>query len=190
MPAGIDINYKAIMDQENDPCIPRFEMMPIQNMEKSEAVGHPVFEDVPFVTVYSPGNKLEIPCFRVEEKHRMRWPKQWEAFMAGEEAPMEGLPLVEWPPITRAQVETLKGFHIRTVEELASGTDENMKNIGPVFIDLSNKAAKFLENHGSEKARISELEQKNQDLMDRLEKLEAQSSPEPPKKKPGRPKKL
>ena len=173
MPREIEFKYGG----ERDSCIPKFHMRAVEDKEASDAAGHPIFKDVPYVKVFAPGNSKEIPNFRVEQKHKDRWPEQWKAFELGEEAPLNGFPLDQWPQITRGACETLKGYGIRTVEELAASTDENARTMGAQYVGLRYQAEKFLKDHGSEKARISELEGQNENLMKRLEALEAGVEP-------------
>lgn len=167
-------------NQEKRATVPEFFMNPVQDFEKSEKAGHPVFRDVEYVKIHHPGSQFCIPCMKVKEKHKTLWPKHYAAFKAGEDAPLDGFPLTEWAAISRAIAETLRNAGVLTVEQLAAVPDQQLSYLGPMYQDLKNKAVVFIEEHNSEKAKIAVLEDQNKSLMERLEKLEAQSSEEKP----------
>ena len=78
------------------------------------------------------------------------------------------------------EVETLKSLNILTVQALAELNETGMHRLPQGFMGLKTKAAKWL-NQGKE---VEELRKTNDDLLNRIEKLEANQ-----KKKPGRPRK-
>ena len=189
---------------EVDNVIPVFHSELMQNQVKSEEQGKPVFEGKDFVQMLIPGNRNEIPDVLVKDEHKRRWPKQYDAFKANKEAPVEGTPIDEWPVITRLRAAELKTFHIFTVEQLAEVSDANLTKIGMDARDLQRKAVSFLESSKNfaqhdELARIKDdCEQKDdeiarlkarvdeveQELLKLQEGKEVQSKP-----KRGRPKK-
>lgn len=169
-------NDLAKMIERGDRSRPHFYYRQVQDVEKSEECGFPVFKDVPYVKIFSPGNALEIPDFRVKKEHQRRWPREWEAFLKGEEVPLNGFPLEEWPRMTRSMVETLKGLRIFTLEDFVAASDQNIRQIGPMFVNAKYQAKEFLETHGSEKARIERLEAEKAELEARISKLEAKIS--------------
>ena len=73
---------------------------------------------------------------------------------------MTGTPLAEWPLISRAEVEELAYFKVRSVEQLAEISDGNARNIGPILA-LRQKARDWLE-----KASGGALESKLRSLVD------------------------
>ena len=50
----------------------------------------------------------------------------YEAWLKGEEAPVDGTPLYAWPGIPREVVDALKGLQIHTVENLAMFPDDRL----------------------------------------------------------------
>jgi hypothetical protein len=102
----------------------------------------------------------------VNDEHKARWPEQYAAFKAGREAPLEGTPLAAWPKMSRARVEELAYFHIRTIEQLAQVDDGRLQNLGmgarqeresaKLFLEVAAKGAAPLERlilRGEEQAR-------------------------------------
>lgn len=132
---------------EKDHTIPRFYMRPVEQAHKSAQAGRPIYEDVEFVEIIIPGNRGAVHDTMVREEHRQRWPQHYAAFKAGQDAPQEGTPLEEWPAISRSQVEELRYFHIRTVEQLAGLGDDALSRAIPMGgYPLREKAQRFLEH--------------------------------------------
>ena len=179
---GYEFDYEAV-NQKQDTMIPKFHMRSVQDKKASEAAGHPIFVDVEYVQIMSPGGSKCVPDVRVLDKHRRRWSKQYEAFKEGREAPLEGFPLAEWPQATQGIVDTLLHIHIRTVEELAAATDDGLMQLGPTFVNLKYKATDFLKSARSADAKVNALREQNEVLMKRLEALEADKANGKPKKK-------
>lgn len=101
-------------EDERDTCFPRFFM----DVDVREIDGMKHYQDVEMVEIIMPGN-YNKPVQIVGEHHKKRWPKQYEAFKSGQEMPLNGTPLEEWPILSRAQALTLKSFEIRTIEDVA-----------------------------------------------------------------------
>ena len=106
-----------------DTCRPLFRMEAKQNKAKTLTEGRPIFDQVPFVTIISPGDTKNVPDTKVLDEHRQRWPKQWEAFQKGLEQPINGTPINQWPILNNAQVKELQALNIYTIEEVASLSD-------------------------------------------------------------------
>lgn len=152
----------------------------IQNNFKSQQSGHPVFEDVDYIRIASPGgyNIIETP---VRGDHKARYPRLWanyERAMKNQEV-SEGTPIAEWPQLTRAQCETLRAMSFYTVEQLASASDLQIQQLQMVAPKVRDMAQAWLKQANSrellkaaeEKAAKEELEK--QELKRRLEELEA-----------------
>jgi hypothetical protein len=90
----------------------------------------------------------------VRDEHKRRWPREYAAFKAGIEAPLEGTPITEWPAINKAQVQTLQYLNVRTVESLAELTDEQVMKIGAGGMTLRGKAQAWLKVRDDSKATL------------------------------------
>src|SRR5262252_50414 len=96
------------IDQKNPkPAIPRFHTEAVKMEFASAQAGRPIYEEREFVDIVIPGDRRSSIHEPVNEEHRARWPREYEAFKAGREAPLEGTPLSAWPSarMTRARVE-------------------------------------------------------------------------------------
>ena len=127
-----------------DAAFPRFHLRPVRQGFKSDQAGRDIWEDAEFVEIFTPGMTRSIPCEPVTEAHRARWPAQYEAFRTGLEPPADGTALEHWPPLSPAQVLTLKAAHVRTVEQLAEVSDTALQTLGLGARGLRTKAADWL----------------------------------------------
>lgn len=132
--------------QQQDTTVPRFYIKPVQNNFRSEQEGRPIFEDMEYVEIAIPGDMRAVVDRRVKPEDKARWPKYYEAFKANQEFFGEGLPLTEWSGVTRSQVEELRFFKIRTVEQLAAIDDANLAALGHGGRTLRSQAQAFLES--------------------------------------------
>jgi hypothetical protein len=115
------------------------------------AGGVPQYVDKPFVKIYVPGDQFNVvdqPAWidaRHPNAHNNRFPKQWAAFKANEAQVSDGMPLKDFPALAESQRKTLAFLEIRTVEQLASLSDDNCQKL-PGGNDLKRKATAFLES--------------------------------------------
>lgn len=152
---------------------------PVVDREASKDSEVPIYKAVTYIRkrVANSRNVYDQPMKSTDyEKYR----DLHAAFEAGEKVPMEGTPLEQWPGLDVADIETLKSFNIFTVQSLAELNETGIHRLPAGFRNLKIKAMKWL-NQGKE---VEELRKQNQELLERIEKLEANQ-----KKKPGRPRK-
>lgn len=164
----------------------RFEKIARLNKFKSKK-GLPVYEDEVVLKVIHPGEKDHIVIL-ADDIHKMRFPKQWEAFQNGEDQTKSGTPLELLFPSEPGTVATLKGVNVFTIQQLANLDDTGLLHI-PMGRTLSERAKLYLS-----KAREGSKFHDMQSQIDELKALLAQKNEEIPgenaeplKKKPGRP---
>ena len=146
------------------PAIPQFYVEPMKMEFKSKEAGRPIFEDREYVRIIIPGDRRTQVVEMVNDEHKARWPKHYEAFKAGLEAPSEGTPLKDWPPISRSQVEELAYHHVRTLEQLAGVDDLKLQNLGMGMHHLRAQARLSLEMAAKGTAPLSKLIAENERL--------------------------
>lgn len=135
----------------------QFHWKAVQDEAKSLEQGRPIFEDVEYITVTIPGDKYSIVDKRVQEHHRREYFREYQAWKAGEDQDRaSGTLLSEWPGVTRAQVEELAYFKIRTVEALAATSDGNLEALGMNGRALRQKARDYL-MRANEAAPVSQM---------------------------------
>ena len=114
----------------------------VQNNFKSEQQGRPIFDEVEMVRVMTPGAR-DVMVGKATYQYQARFPKQYAAFKAGKEQPLEGTPLEEVPFLSVGQVAELKAINVKTLEQLANMSDANAQQIMGNF-GLRQKAQNFL----------------------------------------------
>lgn len=143
----------------------------VPDVRASEEAGRPKVKEVPSVRVKFPGcDETVVP---VEEKHKHDYPEQYAAFMKNLEQPTEGTALENWPMMTRPIVQEMKHFGFRTIEQLASGTDEARRKLGPLGVWIK-KAKEYLKAAESGPNEVVKLRDQLETAQARNKKLEDQ----------------
>lgn len=121
-----------------------FYMDAIEFKAESEKAGRPVFKDVPFIKIIVPGDVNNIIERKATKDDELKFPKAWARFKAQETESHDGMPLEQWPQITRSLLKELKYFEVHTVEQLASLSDSQVSKLGMGFTEYRNKAKAYL----------------------------------------------
>jgi len=149
----------------------KFYRKPIEIKDETIAQGRPIFRDADWVTIYTPGDQLNIIDTIAQDRHKLRFPVQWAAYqnkIAGE-ASVQGTPIEQWPLVSASQAEELKGIKFRTVEDVANCSDQQLQRIGMIagmsphsfrekakaFLNLANDAAE-IDKRNAELAQLKE----------------------------------
>jgi hypothetical protein len=164
--------------QQNDGGIPLFRW-------ESQLIPHsdpPQYEDVEWVQIINRADPKTIIESPVRDDHRKKYAAQYEAWKKGEEAPLNGIPLKEFPQMTPADIANCHKCHIRTVEELAEFPDGQIERLGGRGYSLKNAAKKFIEYRQGPSVedlmqRIAELESKVGDSTGSNTKRSARNKP-------------
>lgn len=170
-----------------------FGMVPMEDTKESSKAGHPVFKDREFFKGVVPGDKNTVSLRLANDKDRLRFPKAYAAFKQRETVPIQGMPVEEWPQITRAQAMTFKAMHIFTVEALAEVHDGHIDKLGQNARELRTKAKAFLAT-AKDTAAAQKIAAENDKLKEQITELQRQmadlaSRVDEPKRGPGRPRK-
>lgn len=151
------INFQKNKDDGGVPLF-RYEAVEVRN---SDPVA---FEDVVMVKIINKGDPKSIMDRPKRPEDEKRWPNHWEAFVKGDDVPIDGIPLKEFPALTPADIATCQRYHIVTVEDLANYPDVQLKNLGNRATSLKKQAKQFVQYRSGDTskllARIEELEKK------------------------------
>jgi hypothetical protein len=148
-----------------DGTILRFFYDTERNEAATAAEGRPIFDNVLFVDVITPGQKASTPRFEIERiwaeqslkalnltdlsRKSFRYAafrEQIEKFKLDEKASdMAGTPLKQWPRIDRGLAASLAAVNVYTVEQLAGVSDQNLSYIGMGGRELREAARAFLQ---------------------------------------------
>lgn len=168
----------------------RFERMAVEDPQASLKAGSYVARDVDYVKITPPYSKDIFTTKVTSWKEQLkvdaangRIPPEWvskyhaayEAWLIGQELPLEGTPIKGWGVCSPAQQETLIRMHVLTVEQLADITHEGLVRVGMGGNDLKNKAIawlKQLKKAGPATIEIAALKKENDSLNRNVENLE------------------
>lgn len=175
---------QATEDQSRgDAMLPvRFEWFDQEDPEESKKCGYPRYKRIQIIRTLIPGSK-EDRVDRVNDDYRRRFPRQWAAFLAGEEGVVDGTPLKDFPGLTKDDISTLMHFHVLSVEQLAALSDENATNMGHGFRQRRDGAKVWLAARKTAQpvaelqAQLDAEREKNAAIMERLAALEAGQAP-------------
>ena len=170
----------------DERILPRFWVNSIQDPVASEREGRPIFFDREEVELITPGNPYNIPNEIVNDSHRERWAKQYQAFKAGTEISADGTPIEQWALLKRSQVLELKALNLTTVEQIAEMNDlatqrfmggQRMRALAKAFLDEAEAGAALArstaENERSA-ATIADLTRKVDELSTLLNSVHSQ----------------
>lgn len=174
-----DSRYK-----DDDKLVVFFHVESIQNKFKSNEAGRPIFEDVPHITIITPGSR-DTFVGKATDEYKRRFPRQWAQFEAKENIEESGTPLSAVPWLTRSQIAEFNAVQIRSVEQLANLSD----SLGQKFMGIQQikaRAKMFLEAAAGEAVHEKmrkELEQRDEQiaaLQQQVEQLmKAQTAAKP-----------
>jgi hypothetical protein len=109
------------------------------------AAGHPVYKTVEMVTLTIAGEVQQNIVKKVTDEIRDTYKGAYEAWKRGQEEQfVEGMPLSEWPGISRSEVELLRFFRVYSVEQLSELSDSIVQRIGMGGTALRAKAQDWL----------------------------------------------
>ncbi len=152
------------------------------------------FDNVPFIRIWV-DKETEI-IRAVNEEDKIRFEPRWQAFLKGEEIPEEGTPIKEIPFATPANVAACRASRILTAEQLIETPDDRLTRSKLVNFKYQVKdmmASQKDSSHMREmRKEMEELSKQNivlREKIDALIALQPDKKPDPPKRKPGRPRK-
>ena len=187
----------------------RFYSKPVKSEFKTAQEGHPIFEDLIYVEIHTPGNQLNIIDRPIQESDKFRFRMQWDHYerVHGKDGQVVGTPLSQWPLLTPAQAETIKALKFYTVESIAFASDQQLQSMGmgvtagvsPLALRDRAKAYLLVAKDSAFAAKqMEELQKRDQlieaqgkqlaEMQEQMKALVAKVA-EPEKRKPGRPKK-
>lgn len=143
----LDENWLMATDPPNkgdQALFVRFRMHPRKDEAETKAQGRPIYRNVEYVSISSPGDKFNQVDRPARQPDKQRFRRQYRAFKENQEDAGSGTPLSKWPLVDAAQVAELKHFNVHTVEQLAMMPDGNIPNVGNIS-HLKRHAVDYLE---------------------------------------------
>lgn len=171
------------------PPFVEFERRAVENKSESLAQGRWVGKDVDYAVITPPHSrdivyltvdawwntmKREIARGNMKKEWLDGYQKKYQMWLQGQELPPDGTPIKNWSAISPAEVKTLTGLNIYTVEDLALCNENDMRHIGMGARSLIDKAKAWIKStkdHGSVTLENSNLKKENENLKAELETL-------------------
>jgi len=159
------------MAEKNRNVWPRFYLRDVEDKAATAKAGRPIYRDVEYVEIIIGGDKLSKPNYKVSDKYRNQFPREYELFKAGMEAVQDGTALKHWPVLTPAQVREFNGFGLLTIEALADMPDGAIVKLGPGARQIVKKAQAWLKD-AKDHAIVSEQAEEIVSLKTQIEAME------------------
>jgi cell division protein FtsB len=150
-----------------------FFMEAVEFKAESEKEGRPVFREIPYVRIQTPGDRNNVLEVKATDHYKQKFSREWRAFQENQTEPVSGTLLKEWPQITKSQVKEAEHFGIKTVEQLASVNDNALQRLGMGWMALRNSARTYLELASGTAAQNAQAAE-NDRLRGEIEALKAQ----------------
>lgn len=172
--------YGQVKFGNDDLTMAIFYTHAVLNPIKSEEANRPIFDNVAYVRIQPPGERLNIVIRPVQPGDKKRWAKQWDEYINNRLQVPEGTPVEQLFVNHPAIAETLKGAHVFTVEQLASLSGNALDSIGMGAQEWVNKAKAYLDSANKGKdfnklvSRLEDAEANNRVLNQQLQLAMAQ----------------
>lgn len=140
---GGDVGVVQYGSDANMICM--FYNRPTHHPGKSQEAGRPVFEDVPFVKIHPPGERLNIVDRPAIGNDARRFPTQWQQFQNSQKQIPDGTPIDLLYPEKPSVAAVLRANHVYTIEQCSQLSGPAIDNIGMGAQDYANAAKQYLE---------------------------------------------
>jgi hypothetical protein len=185
----------STVDNDRPPYV-TWETRPVEDRNASLSAGHYVSKDVDFAVITRPGSRDSIDKEALvwladlrEKSRKGELPPRWyESFAesykfwkAGEETPLVGTSIKDWPTISPAARKDLLAAGIRTVEDLAEFPESDLAVIGTgalaykmkaqAWLKAANDTGKVAEQLAAMTVQISELTRLTREQAAELDSL-------------------
>jgi len=174
-----------ISEMKARPSYVKFELRSVEDREKSIEAGHVVFKDVAYAVITPQGGNLvvdrEVTPWLADlnkrgDENAEHYEKIYEAWKAGNDAPVDGTRIQDWPSITPAQVDQLKYANCLSVEDLAAANEGMLARIGMGGRALKQKAQAWLDsanNTGKSAEELQALRVRTEEQNETIETMKA-----------------
>lgn len=151
----------------------------VHNPAKSAAEGRPIYEDVVYVRIHPPGERLNIIDRPAEGDHTRRYPIQWAQFQQQKQQTPEGTPVDMLYPDHPSVGSMLRASGIYTIEQCAGLSGHAIESIGmggQKYVNAAQQYIKMSSNGVKASEFRRELEQRDQEIKILKQKLDQQAS--------------
>jgi hypothetical protein len=101
----------------------RFETKPQHNKFQSDKEGRPIFEEVEYISIITPGSR-DVFTTPLDDLYRARFKERYDKWKSSTDAQkVEGTLLAEMPWLTKGQIAEMNYSNVFTIEQLANLSD-------------------------------------------------------------------
>jgi hypothetical protein len=152
---------------------PEFEMIEVEDAEKSAETGRAETKMVHAVRIFFPGDRTKVVVKLVSDldpQLKEYWREPIAAFLKSESVAVDGYPLENAMWLQKPDVRMMKSYGIATLEQLAAIGDSNLPTGWRPFRD---KAKAVLKAHEDERATIK-MSEEMEEMRAMIASLKAQ----------------
>lgn len=125
---------------------------PVHNPLKSQEAGSPWYDDVTYVRIHPPGERLNIVDRKANDSDKRRWPTQWAQFQQQKEQIPEGTPVDLLYPEHPSIAAMLRASGVHTIQQLSDLSANAIESVGMGAQRYVNDAKSYLEK--AEKGQV------------------------------------
>jgi hypothetical protein len=184
------------------PPFVEFKQIAKHDPKRSEELGYRVTKNVDMAFIMQPGSRdqveIEAEAWLNSIKRKMldaapdAYPQEWvdgfrkkyEMWKEGNEAPLNGTSVKEWPVLSPAQVQNFIALGLLTIEDVAAMTEEAMGRYGMGGRELREKAREWISRKELTANALKENEELKGLVAELKSRLESLESDKPRKGKP------
>jgi len=175
-----DANNQNFVGAHNpdSALVVKFYTHPVEQPFLTKQEGRPIFLDVDYIMIFTPGNQLNIIDTTARPDHKARFPQQWALYQNGKKTEQTiGTPVSAWPFLSSAQAEEFKAVKFFTVEQIAGASDLQLQSLGMIggaSPHVIRDRAKAYLAAAAGTAPVEAQAQENAELKDRIAQMEMQ----------------
>lgn len=181
---------QPVIFEERPPYV-RFERRSLEDRTATLKQGHYVGKDVDFALITPAGSKDCVERVASEWLEKIerdafegRMPRQWldhfkslhKAWLAGQDEPLNGTSVKQWPILSPTQVKMLLSMKVMTIEDMAAANEETLARLGMGGRELKRRAIDWIgqsKELGKFNNEMHALRVKGEELLTRNAQLEA-----------------
>jgi len=134
----------------------------------SQEKGREIYEDRNYIEIQVPGQKNQIVKREVQDKDKVEYPAEWNAYDDGTDA-VVGSPIDHLPGMTPSKEKELQALGIYTIEQLAALDEPGIQKVGHGARDLIKRGEVFL----GKNTEIDQIKRQNEELAEHNRDLTA-----------------
>lgn len=159
----------------------RFYDRSVKTNEINPKTGVPIYKDVCYVEIRIKNNNTDIYDQPASEEKKARFPAEYRQYLQEKETRPSGTALENFSFLTASQINTLKFYHIDTLEKLSALTAEQASDLD--IVNEYHAAQNFLAGAKKQfevakwQEKVTLLNQKIQELEAALKSAQQQKRP-------------